>query len=139
MQFSGTSLWSLVSILDLLNRFSFQFIKKGSAAMLVDHVVYKNGGQSSCKLKQQIYRKGAIQRTETERPFLAGKVFNNNLVQFPKLLSPYHVIVSNVDIYSLYALFPKCTDVHLKRFCVHEISARKIIIYEGLVTLLHQV
>ena len=28
------------------------------------------------------YRKGAIQRTEIERPFLAVKGFNTNLVQF---------------------------------------------------------
>ena len=28
--------------------------------------------------------------------------------------------------------FPTCTDVHIKRFCMHEILCTKIIIYEGL-------
>ena len=34
----------MVSILELLYHFSFQFIKSGSAAMQVDFAVYKNGG-----------------------------------------------------------------------------------------------
>ena len=38
-----------------------------------------------------IYRKGAIHKTEIERPFLATKGFNTNLVQF---VSPYHIIIS---------------------------------------------
>ena len=43
-----------------------------------------------------IYRKRAIHRTKTERPFLAAKAFKaNNLVQF---LPPYHVIISNVHV-----------------------------------------
>ena len=33
MEFSRTSLWSMVSILDWLHWFSFQFIKNDSAAM----------------------------------------------------------------------------------------------------------
>ena len=36
-----------------------------------------------------------MHRTERERPFLAAKGFNTNLVQF---LPPYHVIISNVHI-----------------------------------------
>ena len=44
-----------------------------------------------------IYRKGTIHRTEIERPLLAGKSFNTNLVQF---LLPFHVIISNVHVYS---------------------------------------
>ena len=58
-----------------------------------------------------IYRKGAIHRTEVERPFLAVKGFDANLVQF---LPPYHVIISNMHIFSF-----TCTNVHLKRFYVH--------------------
>ena len=33
LECSGLSLWAVVSILDLLHRFSFQFIKNGSIAM----------------------------------------------------------------------------------------------------------
>ena len=33
MELSGTSLWAMVSILDLLHCFSFQFGKNDSAAM----------------------------------------------------------------------------------------------------------
>ena len=33
--------------------------------------------------------------TEIERPFLDGKGFNTNLIQF---LLPYHVIISNVHV-----------------------------------------
>ena len=33
----------MVSILDSLHRFSFQYIKNGNTAMYIDHVVY-NGG-----------------------------------------------------------------------------------------------
>ena len=51
LEFSRTSLWSIVSILDSLDHFLFQFIKKGTAAMYIDSLVYKNGGYSSCKLK----------------------------------------------------------------------------------------
>ena len=32
----------------------------------------------------------------------------------------------------LRARFPTCTNVHVQRFCVHEISCGKIVIYEGL-------
>ena len=33
LEFSRTSLWPMAGILDSLHRFSFQFIKNGSAAM----------------------------------------------------------------------------------------------------------
>ena len=57
--------------------------------------------------------------TEEGRPSLAAKGFNTNLAQF---LPPYHVIASNVHI-----CYFTCTisDVHLKRFCVHETSCTK--------------
>ena len=42
-----------------------------------------------------IYRKGAIHRTEIERPLLAAKRFNTNLVQF---LTPYCVTISNMHV-----------------------------------------
>ena len=41
-----------------------------------------------------IYRKGAIHSTEKERPIIAAKGFNNNLVHS---LPPYHVVISNVQ------------------------------------------
>ena len=41
--------------------------------------------------------KGAIYRTKIERPFLAAKGFNTNLVQF---LPPYHVIISKTHVCS---------------------------------------
>ena len=44
-----------------------------------------------------IYRKGAIHRPKIKRPFLAAKGFYANLVQF---LVPYHVIISNVHVWS---------------------------------------
>ena len=43
-----------------------------------------------------IYRKGAIHRTEKERPIIAAKGFNNNLVHS---LPPYHVIISSLPVY----------------------------------------
>ena len=51
-----------------------------------------------------------MHRTEIERPFLATKGVNTNLVQYLPL---YHVIISNVDVCSfIFAIF----HVHLKRF-----------------------
>ena len=44
LEFLRTSLCSMVSILDSLHGFSFQFIKSGSAALYIDCVVYKNEG-----------------------------------------------------------------------------------------------
>ena len=43
LEFSRTSLWSVVSTLGLLHHL-YQFIKNGSAAMEIDHIVNKNGG-----------------------------------------------------------------------------------------------
>ena len=51
LEISKTSSWSVVSKLDSLHRFSFQFIINGNASMYIDRVVYENGGESSCKLK----------------------------------------------------------------------------------------
>ena len=69
-----------------------------------------------------VYRKGAVQWTEIEWPFLAAKGFNTNLVHF---LPPYHVIFSNVHLSSLCAWFPTGMDVHLKQHCVHKILCTK--------------
>ena len=44
LELSRTNLWSMVSILDSLDSFSFQFIKNGSPAMSIDHIVYKDEG-----------------------------------------------------------------------------------------------
>ena len=68
--------------------------------------------------------------TEIERPFLAAKGFNTNLVQ---CLPPYFVIISNMHVCSL-----TYTISHLHRCAPKTIlRARKlvyeiIIIYEGL-------
>ena len=67
-------------------------------------------------------RKWAIHRIEIERSILAAKGFNTNLAHF---LPPYHVITSNVMSTLLRARFPTYTDVHLKRFCMPEISCTK--------------
>ena len=52
LEFLRTNSQSMISILDSLHHFSFQFTKNGSATMQINSVVYKNGGQPSCKLKQ---------------------------------------------------------------------------------------
>ena len=49
--------------------------------------------------------------TEIERPFLAAKVSNTNLVQFLPL---YHVIISNVHI------------IHILLFYVHDFPCPQI-------------
>ena len=54
-----------------------------------------------------------------ERPFLAAKNFNADLVQF---LPPFYGIISNVHVSCF-----TCKEVHLNRFCVH-----KKLIHEGL-------
>ena len=51
-----------------------------------------------------IYRRGAIRRTEIEKPLLAAEGFNAKLVQY---LPQYHVI-SNVHVY-----FFTCTIKHV--------------------------
>ena len=72
-----------------------------------------------------IYRRGAIHRTEIERPFLAGKDFKTNLEQF---LLPYHVIISNVHVYSF-----RCRISHAHgRAPKTVLHARKKLIYESL-------
>ena len=69
--------------------------------------------------------------TETERPFLAAKGFNTNLVQF---LPPYHVIISNACVCSF-----TCTISHVHgRAPKAVLRARKIIIYEGLYIILEK-
>ena len=68
--------------------------------------------------------------TEIERPFLAAKCFNTNLVQ---CLPPYFVIISNMHVCSL-----ACTISHLHRRApktvlrARKLVYEKIIIYEGL-------
>ena len=44
LEFSRTTLTSMVSILDSVHRFSFQFIKNDSPVLKIDCAVYKNGG-----------------------------------------------------------------------------------------------
>ena len=76
-----------------------------------------------------IYRKVAIHMTEIERPFLAVKGFNANLLQ---CLPPYYVI-SNVHV-----CFFMCTISHVHRHApktvlyAQNLVYEKILIYEGL-------
>ena len=50
-------------------------------------------GRHHANWSSVIYREGAVNRTETETPFLPGKDFNTNLIHF---LPPHHVIISNM-------------------------------------------
>ena len=79
-----------------------------------------------------ICRKGAMHRTEIEKPFLvakAAKGFNTNLVHFLLL---YHVISSNVHVCSYGYDFPRVRTCTLNGFAWTKSRVRKIIIYEGL-------
>ena len=60
--------------------------------------------------------------TKIERPFLAAKGFNTNLVQ---CLPPQRLLFYMHNL-------PHVLGMHLKRFCVHDILYEKIIIFEGL-------
>ena len=68
--------------------------------------------------------------TETERPFLAAKGFNANLIQCIPL---YYVIISNVHLFSF-----MCTVFHMYRYapkmvlCAQNLVYEKTKIYEGL-------
>ena len=44
LEFSRTTSWSMVSILDSVHSFSFQFMKNDSTGLQIDCVVYKIGG-----------------------------------------------------------------------------------------------
>ena len=109
-----TRSWSMVSILDSLHHFSFQFIKNDSTAMWIRS---RNVRELRVIWNCIIYRKGAIYMTKIERPFLAAKGFNTNLVQ---CLPPFYVISSNVHVCSF-----TCTRCAPKRFCVRDILCKK--------------
>ena len=68
--------------------------------------------------------------TETERPFLATKDFNTNLVQ---CLPPYYVIISNLHVYSFMCMISH-VHRHAPKTVLHtrNLVSKKIIIYEGL-------
>ena len=89
-----TCSWSMVSILDSLHHFSFQFIKNDSTAMWIRS---RNVRELRVIWNCIIYRKGAIYMTKIERQFLATKGFNTNLVQ---CLPPFYVISSSVYVCS---------------------------------------
>ena len=64
------------------------------------------------------YRKGAVQRTEIERPFLAATGFNSNLVHFLLL---YHAIISNVEVCFLTGTISHVHGCAPKKWlCIHE-------------------
>ena len=65
----------------------------------------KMEGSHHVNWNSTIYRKGAVHRIEREKPLLAAKAFDTNLVQ---LLPPYHVIISNVQVCSF-----MCTISHV--------------------------
>ena len=72
-----------------------------------------------------IYRKEAIHKAGIERPSLATKGFNTNLVQF---LNFYRCIMLLLVMHAstlLPAQFSLCTDMHLKQFCTHKILCMK--------------
>ena len=78
-----------------------------------------------------IYRKGALHRTEIDKPFLNAKGFDINLAQYQFLLSN-HFIIYYVRVILLYimcavscAQFPISTGMHLKQFCLHRILCTK--------------
>ena len=78
--------------------------------------MYKNGGESSCKLKWYSPQESAIHRTETERPFLEAKGFNATSIML--------LLVTCMSAI-LHAQFCTCMEVHLKQFCKHKISGTK--------------
>ena len=68
--------------------------------------------------------------TEIERPFLAAKGFNTNLVQ---CLPPYYVIVSNVHVcYFTYRISRVHRRAHKTVLHALNFVYEKIIMYEGL-------
>ena len=58
-----------------------------------------------------------IHRTEIEKPLLAGKCFNT---YSNSTAVSCHVFLVTCMSAVLCAQVPTCTDVHLKRFCMHE-------------------
>ena len=68
------------------------------------------------------YGKGAVHRTERERPFLVSNCFNINLVHFVPV---YQVVISNVHLCSLTGIIFRAHGPAPKRFCMHEILCTK--------------
>ena len=60
--------------------------------------------------------------TKIERPFLAAKGFNTNLVHF---LPPYHVIISNMHVCSF-----TCTISHVHRLAPKTVLRAQNLVYE---------
>ena len=65
-----------------------------------------------------------MHRSEIERPFLAAKGFNTNLVQF---LSLYHVIISNVQVCSF-----TCTIYHVPGFAPKTVLRARNLVHKKL-------
>ena len=124
LQFSRTSPWSMVSILDSLHRFSFQFLKM--VVVLSKSITYcsRMEGSNHENWNSIIYRKEAVHRTGIERPFLAVKGFNTNLAQF---LPPYHVVISNVRLCSF-----TCTISHVCGRASKTVLRARNLVYEKL-------
>ena len=61
-------------------------------------------------------------QTEIERSLLAANGLNTNLVHF---LNRIMLLLVTCTSALLRVRFPTCTDVHLKRFCVHNILCTK--------------
>ena len=66
--------------------------------------------------------KGAIHRTEIEKPLLAAKGFNANLVKF---LPPYDVIIS-----FLYVCYCTCKISHVKGRAPKTVLRARNLVYE---------
>ena len=103
LEFPRLNSWSMVSIQSkLYMTTTFGTIQKWSSwtgSCLIKHLYKMTTTQIIC-------RKGAVHRTNKERPFFVAKGFNTNLVHF---LLQYHVIIT-------------CTDIYLKQFSMHKIS-----------------
>ena len=96
-----------------------------AALLLLDFFCQFHPGVTYKKVCSIIYRKGAIQRTETEKPVLAAKGFNTNLGQFLNFYCCVILLLVTCMSAHLHTQSPMYTAVHLKRFCVHKILYTK--------------
>ena len=82
-------------------------------------------GSHHVNLNSIIYKKGSIQRTKIESPFLAVKDFNTNFVQFLDFYWCSMLLLVTCKSALLRLQFPMCMNMHLKRFCVDEMLCMK--------------
>ena len=105
----------MVSILDLLHQRSH----------ILDRVVYKNGGQLSCKLKLFCLQdRSNTQEWNREAVYSYG--FYTNLLLIYYFYTNFHrrimLLLGTCTSNFLRSRFPTYMNRHLQRFCVQEIS-----------------